>query len=81
MRASKLDHAIVLRDRLKQIDIFLSGYDGKEGWEGPVQLSFGSYQCDVVAYVGRLQLIAVLKVEREGIAGALAELGVEIDDG
>lgn len=77
--AESLESAILLRDRIRQIDQFLRGYEDRPnseaGWRGFVTLTFGSYHCEVDDVV-RGDAIDMLKVQRARYVLQLEGLGV-----
>jgi hypothetical protein len=79
MKSADLEAMIAAREALKQIDIFLDGYDGaRSAWHGLVRLSFGGYFCELGDAVREQLLNAILR-QRQDLAKKLRDAGVEVE--
>jgi hypothetical protein len=75
MSPDDLDNAVGLRDTVAEIDVFLKGM---ATWQGPVDLSFGSYECTVEG-AGLAALVSAIETARSEAVEALRLLGVEME--
>jgi hypothetical protein len=78
MKADHLERAISLRDGIREIDIFLSGYDAiEQPWPGSVTLAFGSYEC-TIGVNSRGLILQAISAERAAYLDELTKLNVEL---
>ena len=85
--ACDLEEALKLRNRLREIEVFKSGFCDKDefvgsGWRGHVTFVFGAYEMTALTDDGptRTNLIACIESEEKRLRAQLAELGVAMPE-
>ena len=75
INSDRLEDAIEFRDKLKKLRTFK-----RDLWNGPVTLTFGSYECAVTTRCFREQIIALLESEERMLVNTLELFGVFVDE-